>query len=236
LKKFSEKPRNSTLINTDIKTRIYADMRFVKKSDIIAAAAAGALIALFFWIVVYKTDAEQFQALRWHVFFILPALAVFWIFAAGALARWRAAFWQLSKFILVGALNTFIDLAVFNSLRTGFGVFEAGILMTSFKAISFIAAVANSFLWNKFWVFEKKQSAGAGREFSVFFAISAIGIMLNTGFFYFLTAIIGSPAGISDTLWHNLSVLLAGLAVFVWNFLGYKRIVFGAKSGLTAVC
>jgi putative flippase GtrA len=220
------------LIEADTKKLIYSDMRFIKKSDIIAAFAAGALIALFFWVVAYKTGAEEFQALRWYAFFILPGLAVFWIFAAELLARCNEAFWQLSKFILVGALNTFIDLAVFNSLRTGFGVFEAGILLTSFKAISFIAAVANSFLWNKFWVFEKKQSAGAGREFSVFFAISAIGIMLNTGFFYLLTAIIGSPAGISDTLWHNVSVLLAGLAVFVWNFLGYKRIVFGSKRGL----
>jgi putative flippase GtrA len=201
-------------------------MERIKKSDVIASLIAGELIALFVWITISTAQIERLELFRWLIFLVVPLLAVLGLFAAEMLARWWSSFWQISKFLLVGLLNTFVDLGVFNSLKAGFGVSEAGFLLTGFKAVSFVAAVINSFFWNKFWVFERKGREGIGKQFGVFFIISTAGIMLNTSVFYLLTALIGAPKGISTALWHNISVILAGLAVFTWNFLGYKLIVF----------
>jgi putative flippase GtrA len=201
-------------------------MERIKKSDVIAALIAGELIAIFAWITVSTSQMERLEIFRWIIFLVMPILAVLGLFVAEIVARWWGSFWQISKFLLVGILNTFVDLGVFNSLKAGFGIFEAGFLLAGFKAVSFVAAVINSFFWNKFWVFERKGRGDIGKQFGVFFIISTVGIILNTGVFYLLTALIGAPKGISTALWHNISVILAGLAVFTWNFLGYKLIVF----------
>lgn len=201
-------------------------MRRLKKTDIIAALTAGWLIALFLSLVTALLGADKPRVAAWQLFLALPVGALLGLFAAEALARQWAIFWQLFKFLLVGALNTAVDLGVFNILKTALGTFEAGFVLTGLKGVSFIAAVLNSFLWNKFWVFEKKESKRTTKELGAFFLVSVIGIILNAGFFYFLTAIIGSPQGIAPALWHNLAALIAGLAVFAWNFLGYKLIVF----------
>lgn len=195
-----------------------------KRSDIIAGVAAGILIAVLSNAVLANL-ALHLGVFRWMLVAILPILIVLGLYIASFLSRYWATLWQLAKFLVTGALNTFVDLGILNFLGFVTGIFT-GWHYSAFKAISFVGSVINSFFWNKFWVFEKKDVSSAGKEFPKFILVSTVGIVLNTGIASLLVIIIGPPAGISGTLWGNIAAIIAGLTVFVWNFLGYKLIVF----------
>lgn len=146
---------------------------------------------------------------------------------------------QAIKFILVGALNTIVDLGVLNLLifvseiATGFGY-------SAFKGISFTVAVINSYFLNKFWTFrgqgegmEKPLDTARGREFAQFFIVSLIGFGINVGVASLVVNAVGAQFGITPRLWANVGAFCATFAAMTWNFLGYKFIVFknNAKSG-----
>ncbi|MFH1181177.1 MAG: GtrA family protein [bacterium] len=139
---------------------------------------------------------------------------------------------QAIKFILVGGLNTLIDLGVLNLL-----IFMTGIASGSgysvFKGISFIAAVVNSYFLNKFWTFSASARGYGGqeklKEFSQFFFVSLIGFGINVGAASLVVNVIGNPfllSGISDKLWANAGAIIATFCGMTWNFIGYKFIVF----------
>ena len=70
---------------------------------------------------------------------------------------------------------------------------SAGAGYSGFKGISFIAAVVNSYFWNKYWVFASTGKNKKG-EFLKFFIISAIGFGINVGIASFAVNIVGAPA------------------------------------------
>ncbi len=135
---------------------------------------------------------------------------------------------QAGKFILVGILNTLIDLGVLNLLIFITGI-SAGFGYSAFKGISFIVDVINSYILNKFWTFKSAGDTGRAREFGQFFVVSAIGFGINVGVASLVVNVIGNPfafSGISNTLWANVGALTATFCAMVWNFVGYKFIVF----------
>lgn len=129
--------------------------------------------------------------------------------------------WQLAKFGLVGVLNTAIDFGILNYLSVFAGV-TSGVGLIPIKAVSFSIALVNSYFWNKGWVFEGKKKANP-----VSFAIvSALGIVINVGTVYVLTTAIGAPGNMSPSLWLNIANVGATALSMVWNYLGYKLVVF----------
>ena len=136
----------------------------------------------------------------------------------------RLIFWQAIKFILVGGLNTIIDLGVLNLLMFIFGI-ASGIYYSLFKSISFTIAVINSYLWNKFWVFDRRDS-NAKKEFFHFWIISLVGFGINVGVASFVVNLIGSQFELSLKIWANIGALIATFCAMFWNFFGYKFIIF----------
>jgi len=140
---------------------------------------------------------------------------------------------QAGKFVLVGILNTLIDLGVLNLLIFITGI-ASGFGYSAFKGISFTVAVVNSYILNKFWTFSAFAKASAdkkssGREFSQFFIVSVIGFGINVGVASLVVNVIGNPftfSGVSDTIWANVGAIVATFCAMAWNFLGYKFIVF----------
>ena len=128
------------------------------------------------------------------------------------------------KFVVVGVLNTLIDLIVLNCLIIFFGVGIHGEMYILFKSISFLAAVINSYILNKYWVFEHTESANV-KETSLFFVVSIIGFVLNVGV-SFGAFIIIKDIGIFLILAPTISALCGTSVVLLWNFIGYKFIVF----------
>lgn len=129
--------------------------------------------------------------------------------------------WQIAKFGLVGVLNTAIDFGILNYLSTLTEI-TSGSRVIPLNITSFSIAVLNSYWWNKAWVFEGRKKAG----FLSFLIVSVIGIGINTATVFVISTLIPTPAGMTRSLWLNLSKILATFLSLVWNFLGYRLVVF----------
>lgn len=198
----------------------------MKKSDIIAPLIIGEAIALIFLGISSSLDLPSIvNNLAKYFPLILPLLSVFGIFIASFLGRKIPVLFQLAKFVLVGALNTFVDLGVLNLLMFVFSV-SIGWLYSIFKAISFTCSVVHSYFWNKFWTYGKKETGVEAKELGKFFLIAGIGFILNVGIASFVVNIIGPQFGLSLKIWANIGAIIATVCVFMWNFLGYKFLVF----------
>ena len=156
---------------------------------------------------------------------ILPFLAIFYIFIGSLFKNKSQAIFQFFKFTLVGSLNTFIDFGVLNFLMFIFQI-TFGWGYSIFKAISFSAAVINSYFWNKFWTFQKTETKAGGKEFSKFYLVTLIGFLINVGIASFIVNVIGPQFGFSKVIWANIGAFIAVLCAFIWNFLGSKLLVF----------
>lgn len=139
-------------------------------------------------------------------------------------------FKQISKFIIVGIINTGIDFAVLNALMFAANIYSGKWLIV-FNSISFSAAVINSYFMNKYWTF-KKQEAGTSeknddsKQFAQFVIISIIGISLNDVAVYAVSTFIPPMFNLSGKIWVNAAKLIATAISMAWNFIGYKFIVF----------
>ncbi len=136
---------------------------------------------------------------------------------------------QFSKFIIVGGVNTGIDFLILNVLMYVTSI-NSGPMLFLLNCISFSVAVVNSYYMNKRWTF-KEAAAGledkkATLQFSQFFIVSVIGIVINGAILTGVTTLIHAPFGIGDQLWANVAKLFATGASLVWNFVGYKLFVF----------
>src|SRR3990172_6721793 len=162
---------------------------------------------------------------KWLIFFLVPALATFGVYGTFRLGRRRPVLFQFGKFITIGLSNTAIDFGILNLLIFITDI-ERGYFYSLFKAISFMIAVINSFFWNKFWAFESSNTKGTGKEFFQFMTISGIGFGINVIVASFVVNVIGPVGEISARLWANLGAFSAIAISLLWNFLGYKFIVF----------
>jgi len=133
------------------------------------------------------------------------------------------------KFFAVGLLNTFVDLGILNVLLFTTGLDrKKGVLYGIFKAISFSAAVINSYYFNKLWVFKGQGQKKELGQFSTFLLISIIGGIINvsvaTIVFTYVPVIL-----VPTFIWPSVSALCGSFTAFTWNFLGYNYIVFKGK-------
>jgi len=158
---------------------------------------------------------------------ILGLLSIVGYVVAELLAKLLPVFRQIGRFAIVGVLNTVLDFAILNALISVSGIAE-GPLATTFKGVAFIVAVVNSYYWNKYWAFEFKGKVN--KEFLQFFVVSAVGFGLNVGAFAVVVNVIGPVGDIPVEAWANVGALAGTFAGLVWNFVGYKFIVFKTKS------
>lgn len=205
------------------------------KKDLWVAAAVGFLCALLI-IPIFKNLAPQ-ASLNYALalLVVLPILSVLGMLVAGWLAKLIKVIYQVAKFVLVGALNTFVDWGVLN-LLIFLTAIASGWSYSVFKGISFLVATVNSYFWNKFWTFKKLSPEGAsagvesekvsGKEFLRFFIVSCIGFALNVGVATLVVNVWGPHWGLGEKLWANIGAFGGTLVGLVWNFLGYKLIVF----------
>lgn len=197
----------------------------MKKSNYIFPLVIGELIAIIFLALSKTLELpEVITNLAKYFPIILPILSLFGVVIAYAIGKKIPAIFQLAKFVLVGALNTFIDLGILNILMFVFSI-NAGLLYSVFKGISFFCSVVNSYFWNKFWTYEKSDNV-ALKEFGKFVLVAGTGFFLNVAIASIIVNFIHPLFNISPKLWANIGAITATICVFLWNFLGYKLIVF----------
>lgn len=156
------------------------------------------------------------------VFVFFTILAPLALFLISIVSRIIPVLYQFSKFAAVGTLNSFIDFGVVNLLIAMTG-YAAGVWFAVFKAVSFIFSTTNSFIWNKMWTFDSKGGDTTAQAVK-FYIIAGVGLFINVGVASAVVA--AKPINASANLWANVAVLGGIFASFLWNFLGYKFLVF----------
>jgi putative flippase GtrA len=135
---------------------------------------------------------------------------------------------QFAKFVLIGFMNFFIDIAVLN-IEMALSGKSSGGYYTAFKAFSFLCAVIFSYFFNKHWAFQDKKKTEQGKQFSQFLFVSIIGMIINVSaasiFVDFIAPSI-TFITLSGKMWGNLGAVCGSAAGLLWNFVGYKFWVF----------
>ncbi|MDB4940283.1 MAG: putative rane protein [Candidatus Doudnabacteria bacterium] len=141
---------------------------------------------------------------------------------------------QIFRFIIVGIINTGIDLVILYLLiGLSGGKGKDGIYYIVFKSISFVIALVNSYFMNKYWTFAGSRKQNEVVELSEFFIVSIIGFFINVGVATLVVKYIGHPESLA-VYWPGFGALCGTAIGLVWNFFGYKLVVF-KKSELPTI-
>jgi putative flippase GtrA len=207
------------------------------KKDVLFASFAGLLIGLLLLPVLRAAKPELYATLSlWLVPLFLIATP-FGLTIAYYISKKIAVVWQLGKFGVTGVLNVLVDMGVLSLLIAFFrnyfqinanDIIFSGIGFLTFysiyKATSFIIANINSYLWNKHWTF--KGASEKKTEFIQFFLVSIFGFVINVAVAS-LVFYLGNPTGdLEQGQWGLIGAAMGSIVGLVWNFVGYKFIVF----------
>lgn len=195
------------------------------RRDLAWAFAAG-IIAGIFLSPTIKNLGLNLPYQNIFLFIFLPLASAAGIFAVKKI--FGAGFlFQFAKFGVTGGLNASIDFGILNILIILTGV-ASGSYFSLYKGASFIIANLNSYFWNKRWTFEGRTGLGGG-EYAKFFLVSLGGLVLNVGVASLVVNVLKPVFGITPEVWANFGALSASIAGLLWNFIGYKFIVFTRK-------
>lgn len=205
---------------------------FAEWKNYYLAVIAGFLAGFFLSFTIDNISAlSSVPSIRVYLLFGLPVLflIVTWIFTFLSRTFSKLGFLkQAGKFLMVGFLNTTVDFGIINSLISYTGIVQGSTLVL-FNTISFSIAVTNSYFWNRMWVFENKEDASVG-QFSKFVITTLISLLINNLIVYTLATHVTPLFGLDQKTWVNLAKAFATAFTMVWNFLGYKFVVFRAQS------
>ena len=137
-------------------------------------------------------------------------------------------FVELRRFGVVGLINTAVDLAVLNALIFLTHMGRNGIWFSIFKAISFLVAVLNSYFINHSWTFGRSGGERSVSQAGQFLAVSLVGAVINVSSATYVATFISPIHGI-ERYWPSIAALAGTASALIFNFLGYKHIVFSPR-------
>lgn len=203
----------------------------MKRSDLINSVVIGLIIAISgaFMLSVFNpgllTHSPSIYIVWLAPIISVPLIIVLWISAVYRFGRKRRVLFQLGKFAPIGLSNTSIDFAVLNLLIFVSDV-DKGLLFSVFKSVSFLCATANSYVWNKFWTFESWETRGMGKQFFRFLMVAGGGFVINVSVASLIVNFIEPAKGMSPVLWANIGAFTSLAILVIWDFTGYKFLVF----------
>lgn len=200
----------------------------MSKKDGIASFIIGLCVGAFLLLIIPNVQGlSSLARFRPAILIAVPLifLGSFWIASLLSVIPKLSILKQVGKFGMVGVLNTSIDFGIFNFLITTTGI-VVGASLAFLNIISFSFAVVNSFFWNRLWVFEDRRHELHLNEFFSFLVVSIIAVGLNSAIVLTLSTFVPPFFGFDQKTWINIAKVFATLFSLVWNFLGYKFIVF----------
>ena len=185
----------------------------------------GALIAAFFVGVLGTYIISVLDIVSLSPFFVFGILffAVWLYVVIGSIASsFFPSLLRIVKFALVGGVNTLVDVSVLNLLMVVSDIYT-GVYFSLFKGISFLVALANSYIWNALWTFQSDRTTR--KKIQTFVIVSLGGLVVNVVSAYGIQILLAS-FGLSGQLFSTIAALGAVALSMVWNFVGYSKFVF----------
>ena len=199
------------------------------KKDFGLSLLAGVVVGLIVYLMLLAGSSGQgWETKSWFLIIALPFVFALGTWLGGVLANWFSFLHSFSRFVVVGFLNTAVDFGVLALLlyllqytdgqTTKLIVANTG---------SFLIAVTNSYFWNKLWSFEAR-GGGAG-QFAQYIAITVIGLLLDDAIIYIGITYFQPMFGVSALNWIFVAKAVGTVVSLIWNFVGYRFIVFKAS-------
>ena len=125
------------------------------------------------------------------------------------------------KFAAVGAIGSVVDFGVMNLLTR-----LLALRLVYAGSISFICAVVNNFMGNRFWTYPESRSRHILHQLGMFFVVNAAGIAIRIPILHFveppMEGVFEDMAHLSavsaQTLAKNATLALAIGVVMLWNY------------------
>ena len=137
-------------------------------------------------------------------------------------ARLRRLVGVGSRFLVVGAISTVIEIAVFNLL-----VFVWGWDPVLSKIVASLVALVNAYIGNREWAFRHRDRRGRVSELVLFLAVNLGCTLLGAALVWLgveaLTAIVGHATGAVGL---NIVNLVSIVIVVLIRFVLYHKVVF----------
>ena len=132
-------------------------------------------------------------------------------------------FLQFLRFCVVGALNTLVDLLIFNLLVWSFPTQDSGLLVV-YNSMAYALGALNSFCWNKLWTF-RQHSSTTGEQVTRFVLVTSLGILCNDAFLWLAATTLNSLS-LNGFLWTNVAKISAIAGSVTISYLGMRFSVF----------
>lgn len=207
---------------------IISKIKIMRKKDVFIALLAGVITGLL-WAAVFNRlgtfNRFGLGTKVWGLAIVIPIIFVIGLLVGNILSKWRAFFSSFTKFVIVGFMNAGIDFAIYN-LEIYISGIQQGKAITLFKTVSFLASFINSYYWSKYWTFGAGETRNKGTEFAKFAVVTVIGAVLNIGITSGIVNLVPPQFGFSQLGWDNIAAVVAAIANLIWNFIGYRLIVF----------
>ena len=133
---------------------------------------------------------------------------------------------QLGRFGIVGLMNFSVDTGIATSLRRAYDIDPESRTMILVLLGATVVALINSYFWQRVWTFAEKAPP-TSKEFLIFVVVTLIGLGINTGVALVVIQLLAGNAGLNADRLVTISKIFATIVSLVWNFFGYKFIVFG---------
>ena len=207
----------------------------LSRKDLKFSFVAGLLIGLLSMPVIRAAKPDLYESIFFTIvpfFFIATPLGAVIAFK---ISQKISIVWQLAKFIVIGVLNTVVDLGFLSlltfTMKSSFDINATDTLMLSltfyslYKGLSFIVANINSYYWNKYWTFGENIKKSSS-EIIQFFTVSIIGFFINITTASYVFGSIDPIGGLNSDQWGLIGAAVGSIAGLLWNFIGYKLWVF----------
>jgi putative flippase GtrA len=128
------------------------------------------------------------------------------------------------RFAVVGLIGAVVDFAILNILL----LFSTPYVLAG--TISFIMAVFNNFLWNRFWTYPDSRSKKVTNQLLQFGIINAIGLLIRIPLLAVLEKFLINLAAVylpdhflsPEFVGHNTGLAIVITIVMFWNFLANR--------------
>ncbi|HUJ10600.1 MAG TPA: GtrA family protein [Verrucomicrobiae bacterium] len=203
------------------------NIQHIQRKDVVIAGSVGLVSGSTGVLIVRGLGF----ALNYRLSFAMPAVSaplfVLVIYLGQVFSRrWRFLN-SFTRFGVIGFCNASVDFGILNILVSSTGV-TRGVYFSLYKTIAFVAALINSYFWNRAWTFKVKQEKSAGE--AVRFVLVILGsLLINVGVSSLIVNLVPPPFGLTNRLWLNIASVIAVCFGLFWNFIGMKIFVFNQE-------